>query len=287
VFSPAAQHEILQLVDSNPAVVNYRDAMLQGPRAMRLLYQSIRMARAMLSDAESVPMMRQTRSTLKYVQSLATVGINRSGVTINTTNSYIWPGQTPSGSTAPCSTTNSQGYIVKVTVNYTFNFFGIQRLSPRGGRYFSRCDTSIKDRTLALLDRPGETGTEFAGHSKSSAVTINPAIHVSLLSREKHKISRRARESVHVYGSRTLIAQLPPLPGSNCSTVFAKDNSPWGVSVSKNKLSLQSGMQYSPRSLYSSTGLVALPRTYLHQSPQAGPSRFNRQYVIVATTVSV
>jgi hypothetical protein len=34
VFSPAAQQEILQLVDSNPAVVKYRDAMLQGPLAM-------------------------------------------------------------------------------------------------------------------------------------------------------------------------------------------------------------------------------------------------------------
>jgi Flp pilus assembly protein TadG len=66
---------------------------------------------------------------LNYVQSLATLGINRSGVTINTTNSYIWPGQTPSGSTAPCTTANSQGCVVKVTVNYTFNFFGIQRLS--------------------------------------------------------------------------------------------------------------------------------------------------------------
>jgi hypothetical protein len=53
------------------------------------------------------------------------------------------------------------------------------------------------------------------------------------------------------------IAQLPPLPGSNCSTVFAKDNSPWRVFVSRTKLSLQSGMRYSPRSLYSSTGLVA------------------------------
>src|ERR1035438_800225 len=73
--------------------------------------------------------------------------------------------------------------------------------------------------------------------------------------------------------SRTLIAQLPPLPGSNCSTVFAKDNSPWGVSVSRTKLSLQSGMQYSPRSLYSSTGLVPPPRTYLHQSRLAGDTR--------------
>ena len=65
-----------------------------------------------------------------YVQSLAVVGINRSGVAINTTSSYIWPGQTPSGSTAGCSTTNSQGCVVKVTVNYTFSFFGIQGLSP-------------------------------------------------------------------------------------------------------------------------------------------------------------
>ena len=46
-------------------------------------------------------------------------------------------------------------------------------------------------------------------------------------------------------------------PGLNCSTVFAKDNSPWGVFVSRTKLSLHSGMRYSPRSLYSSTGLVA------------------------------
>jgi Flp pilus assembly protein TadG len=65
-----------------------------------------------------------------YVQNLGVAGINQSGVTINTNNSYIWPGQTPSGSTTPCSTTNSQGCIVKVTVSYTFKFFGIQHLSP-------------------------------------------------------------------------------------------------------------------------------------------------------------
>ena len=67
VLTPAAQQEILQLVDSNPAMVKYRDAMLRGPLAMGLRYQSIRMAKAMLSDAESVAMMRQTRSTLGYV----------------------------------------------------------------------------------------------------------------------------------------------------------------------------------------------------------------------------
>ena len=67
VLTPEAQQEILQLVDSNPAMVKYRDAMLRGPLAMGLRYQSIRMAKAMLSDAESVAMMRQTRSTLGYV----------------------------------------------------------------------------------------------------------------------------------------------------------------------------------------------------------------------------
>jgi Flp pilus assembly protein TadG len=65
-----------------------------------------------------------------YVQNLATEGINRSGVTINTTSSYVWPGQTPSGNTAPCTTANGQGCVVKVTVNYTINFLGIQHLSP-------------------------------------------------------------------------------------------------------------------------------------------------------------
>jgi Flp pilus assembly protein TadG len=65
-----------------------------------------------------------------YVQSLATVAINQSSVTINTTSSFIWPGQTPSGSTSTCSPANSQGCVVKVTVKYTFNFFGIERLAP-------------------------------------------------------------------------------------------------------------------------------------------------------------
>ena len=39
----------------------------RGPLAMGLRYQSIRMAKAMLSDSVSVAMMRQTRSTLGYV----------------------------------------------------------------------------------------------------------------------------------------------------------------------------------------------------------------------------
>ena len=69
-----------------------------------------------------------------------------------------------------------------------------------------------------------------------------------------------------MFGFKNFDCAATTIAGSNCSTVFAKDNSPWGVSVSRTKLSLQSGMQYSPRSLYSSTGLVAPPRTYLHQS---------------------
>jgi len=65
-----------------------------------------------------------------YVKNLATVGINQSNVSINTTSSFIWPGQTPSGSTTPCATANSQSCLVKVKVSYTFSFYGIQKLSP-------------------------------------------------------------------------------------------------------------------------------------------------------------
>src|SRR5690242_17819382 len=36
VLTPCAQREILQLVNSNPAMVKYRDAMLRGPLAMGL-----------------------------------------------------------------------------------------------------------------------------------------------------------------------------------------------------------------------------------------------------------
>src|SRR5262245_6992172 len=67
VLTPPAQQEILQLVNSNPALVKYREATLRGPLAMGLRYQSIRMAKAMLNDAQSVAMMQQTRSTLNYV----------------------------------------------------------------------------------------------------------------------------------------------------------------------------------------------------------------------------
>src|SRR5262245_1255517 len=54
VLTPPAQQEILQLVNSSPPLIKYREAMLQGPLAMGLRYQSIRMAKAVLNDAQSV-----------------------------------------------------------------------------------------------------------------------------------------------------------------------------------------------------------------------------------------
>jgi hypothetical protein len=67
LLTPSAQQEILRLVNSNPALVEYREAMSRGPLAMGLRYQSIRMAKAVLNDAQSVAMMQRTRSTLGYV----------------------------------------------------------------------------------------------------------------------------------------------------------------------------------------------------------------------------
>jgi Flp pilus assembly protein TadG len=65
-----------------------------------------------------------------YVQSLASPGIVASGLTINETSSYVWPGKTPDNTTSPCSThANSQGCLVKVTVNYNFAFMPIMKLS--------------------------------------------------------------------------------------------------------------------------------------------------------------
>ena len=65
-----------------------------------------------------------------YVKSLVSPGINSSNVTINTTNSYVWPGATPDG--VSCSTINGEGCLVKVTVTYTFNvmpFVSVKALS--------------------------------------------------------------------------------------------------------------------------------------------------------------
>jgi Flp pilus assembly protein TadG len=57
-----------------------------------------------------------------YVQSLG--AMNPGSLTINTSNSYIWPGVTPDNATAPCTSpnqNNSKGCMVRVTTNYTFN----------------------------------------------------------------------------------------------------------------------------------------------------------------------
>lgn len=51
-----------------------------------------------------------------YVQGLAPSGMNGSAVTVTTT----WPGTTLSGSTTGCSTPNSDGCLVQITVSYPF-----------------------------------------------------------------------------------------------------------------------------------------------------------------------
>jgi Flp pilus assembly protein TadG len=55
-----------------------------------------------------------------YVRSLTTGGINVNNVQVSTT----WPGTTPdcSSGCSACTTTNSQGCMVKVQVSYSFNF---------------------------------------------------------------------------------------------------------------------------------------------------------------------
>jgi hypothetical protein len=67
VLTPPGQQELLHLVNSNPALVKYREAMSRGPLTTGLRYQSIRMAKAVLNDAQSFAMMQQSRSTLGYV----------------------------------------------------------------------------------------------------------------------------------------------------------------------------------------------------------------------------
>ena len=64
-----------------------------------------------------------------YVQSLAPGAINYNNVTINTTSSYIWPGENPDNTASGCSTANSKGCLVKVTVSYTFNFLPFLKIS--------------------------------------------------------------------------------------------------------------------------------------------------------------
>lgn len=53
-----------------------------------------------------------------YVQSIAPPGISGSSVSASTT----WPGTTVSGSGTGCTTTNTPGCVVQVTVTYSFSF---------------------------------------------------------------------------------------------------------------------------------------------------------------------
>jgi len=65
-----------------------------------------------------------------YVQSLAHPWILPSGMTINTSSSYLWPGKNPDGTTTGCSTNaNSSGCLVKVTVSYSFSFHPLMKLT--------------------------------------------------------------------------------------------------------------------------------------------------------------
>jgi hypothetical protein len=74
--------------------------------------------------------------------------------------------------------------------------------------------------------------------------------------------------------SKTLIAQQPPSLESNCSAVFAKDNSPLGVFVSGAELFQRSGMQFFPHSPYSSSDLSALPAHFSPRSCKPKPAEF-------------
>jgi Flp pilus assembly protein TadG len=63
----------------------------------------------------------QSSDIQNYVQSLG--AINSSKLTIIESNSYVWPGLTPDGTSTGCTTqANSKGCLVKVTASYTFNF---------------------------------------------------------------------------------------------------------------------------------------------------------------------
>src|SRR5262245_43925470 len=49
VVTPPAQQEILQLVNSSPALVKYREAMLQSTLTIGLRYQSISIAKGVIT----------------------------------------------------------------------------------------------------------------------------------------------------------------------------------------------------------------------------------------------
>jgi hypothetical protein len=58
--------ELLNLANTDPALLRYRAAMQSMPFSMGLRYQGLRMRRAMLSDRMTVEMMAKTRATLDF-----------------------------------------------------------------------------------------------------------------------------------------------------------------------------------------------------------------------------
>jgi Flp pilus assembly protein TadG len=62
-----------------------------------------------------------------YVQSLG--AINPRNLTVKTSNSYVWPGTTPDGTSTGCTQANTRGCLVKVTASYTFNFIPLLPMS--------------------------------------------------------------------------------------------------------------------------------------------------------------
>jgi Flp pilus assembly protein TadG len=72
----------------------------------------------------------QASDIQNYIQSLAHPWILPSGMTINTSSSYVWPGKNPDGNSTGCSTNaNSPGCLVKVTVSYNFAFLPLMKLT--------------------------------------------------------------------------------------------------------------------------------------------------------------
>jgi hypothetical protein len=67
-FPPSAVgREVLELSDSNSALVQFRDATREGHFAYGLRYQDVRHARAILRDPQSMRYMAETRSKLDFV----------------------------------------------------------------------------------------------------------------------------------------------------------------------------------------------------------------------------
>ncbi len=58
--------EAVALSASDPALLRYRASMQEGSFAYGMRYQSLRMARAMLGDAQSMQMVAQTRASLSF-----------------------------------------------------------------------------------------------------------------------------------------------------------------------------------------------------------------------------